>query len=176
MSRQSVGGLRTAIHGAVDVLAGREGDQSSALTTSIWCHCSPVPQMGRMCHRSPCRGICHRHHWLAQVGLTAGCIIEVKRIFLDEVIRSYQRPADYHSYTAVYNLRMNVLCCLPFAIRAYLAFCHPRFCSGTCRLVPPCSSIPLATSLLTNDACVPVSNKVATLYDGLFPTEIQHMR
>ena len=43
MSRQSVGGLRTARHGAVDVLAGREGDQSSALTTSIRCRCSPVP-------------------------------------------------------------------------------------------------------------------------------------
>ena len=47
---------------------------------------------------------------------------------------------------------------------------------ASCRSVPPCFSIYVATSLLTKDACAPLSNKVVALYDGLFPTEIQHMR
>ena len=57
-----------------------------------------------------------------------------------------------------------------------LASCYPRIRSDTCRSVLPCSSIQLATSLLTKDACAPVPNKVEALYDGLFPIEIQHMR
>ena len=34
---------------------GTWGYQSSAPTTSTRCHCSPVPQMGRMCNRTACR-------------------------------------------------------------------------------------------------------------------------
>jgi hypothetical protein len=75
------------------VLAGREGDKSSALTTSIWYRCSPLPQMvtrlRSTTHFSRCHRCCHSLHCLAQVGFRAGYLIEAKRIFSDEMIKSY---------------------------------------------------------------------------------------
>ena len=99
-----MGGLRTARHGTVDVLAGREGVQYWPCVTNG----AHVPQ------------VCVPRHLAVVVAsvvtgttgwLRSGCLIELKRNFLDEVICSYQRPAYYHSYTTVYNLRMNVLYC-----------------------------------------------------------------
>ena len=39
------------------VLSGHEGDQSSALTKSIGCRRSLVPQMGRMCYKTACHHV-----------------------------------------------------------------------------------------------------------------------
>jgi hypothetical protein len=40
-------------------------------------------------------------HWLAQVGFRAGYLIEVKRNSVDEMIFSYNRPANYDGYKSI---------------------------------------------------------------------------
>jgi hypothetical protein len=63
---------------------GREGDESSAPTTSIRYHCSLASQV------LPCTGIVTgTTGWLR-----AGYLIEVNRNFGDEMINSYNRLVD----------------------------------------------------------------------------------
>ena len=92
-SRQSVGVLQSRRHGAVDViLSGREGDQSSAPTTSTGCRRSLVPQM-TACHGT----LLSLMKVMSQATFTASCwahLIDVKRYLLNEVVLAYQWPTD----------------------------------------------------------------------------------
>ena len=107
-----MGGLQTVRHGAVVVLSGHEGDQSSAPITSTKCHCSPGSQMGRMCHRPACRDTSLSLSLVLSqaplAGSGGGDLVEVKRDFSYEMVGSYYWPADYHCYTAVNYLCVDV--------------------------------------------------------------------